>query len=576
MAKLSFTGFENHAFLPYPAINEVSESFEFLTDTVNTHDGSMDCTAVRSAARQSFKYDLSANLLRRQNVFNLGEQNLRGDWALPLWSEAQYVGALSAGTSVTCDTTISDFRAGNLVLAYFSDDYWQLKQIATVGDTGITVTTPFQAMQSAVLVPVNKGRVRGDIGHRMKGQNSTFEVLYEVLEPKRHPTKLAVLFALDVSGSMEGERLELARSSLYETVLALKGSVVNSGVRLDLSLCFWSTSTVEHTWLDADEADCDAALAIIQAQGTTGGTNPLLAFQRANAFFGTDTPNPGDRKDMMFFITDAAASTTTSREEALEMITRVEPYAGRRSVDIYAINMDTTDINEALKVDNASGGNITNVTSANPLAMIDRFYGALVPEIGYQFDGYEILTTEPTTSGDEVDKGIQKQEDRVDFGGVVSVRSPWLQSRTFISHPFIFEGLREVNWFKKWLYRRHGRARKFLLPTFQHDIAFTELNTALTIGQISANDIDAYDENRRRIVIRYVDGTWQGNRITDVEPNILGGYQITLERALRQPLDRVAQISYAGVARLLSDRVEISWTGDQAVEVTLGIVEISK
>jgi hypothetical protein len=576
MAKLQFAGFENFAFIPDPAIESISETLEFLTDVVQTHDGSLRTTVGRSAARQSYRYSMGADLLRRQSLFNLGDQNIRGNWALPVWSEAQVVTGLS-GTSVPCNTDISDFRAGNLVLAFFSADHWQVRQIASVGFTGITVTTAFDPMQTAVLVPVNKARVRGDIDYELRGLNSTFDALFDVEDPKRHITHLSVMFAFDVSGSMAGARIEAAKANLTATVLALKGAVQNSGVRVDFTLCFWNNTTANFTYINATPADFDAALAVIAARTAGGGTTPLGAFQRANQYFGTENPNTGNRRDVLFFTVDPSdANLTSSAAEAAAMIARAAPYDGARSVDIYAINIQSTNITEALKVDNASGGAITIVQDSDPDAMTDRFYSALAPTIGYQFDGYEILTQEPTTSGDSVGKGIQKIEDRVDFGGVVSVLSPWLQSRTMINHPFVLEGLEEVRSFKRFLYRRQGRARPFCLPTFQHDLHLRDLSNDRLSAQVPNSDMDAYNGDRRRFVVRYLDGTWQGNRITGVTPNLFGGYQLTFLRALRQPLERIAQVSFMGVAYQISDRIEINWRGDRAVEASLGIVEVQK
>ncbi|AKU43039.1 tail assembly protein [Rhodobacter phage RcTitan] len=574
MVKLSFAGFEDHSFIPYPPFVMGNETLEFLTDIVLTHDGSEDRTQNREIARQSVSFKVRTDLLNRQSPFNLSLQNIRGPWGVPLWHEAQIVGTVS-GTSVACDTTLSDFRVDGLAIVLQNNKLWQVVRIVSISGASIAVTPSLPLMRNAIVAPITSGIVRGEISNEASGYQSVYSLLYDVLDPKPFPTKLAPLFALDVSGSMAGSKLETAKAELYDIVLALKGASLNSNVKVDLGISLWSTVGDNHSWPEATEADFDEALAIIAAATTTGGTTPLIPFQFANLFFGTIAPNPGDRKDIMFFITDAGASTTAARAEALAMITRVAPYDPPRDVDIYAINIDVTSTTEALKVDNASGGNITIVDAENPTAMFDRFIAAIEPIIGKQHKGFEVITSMPIGSR-SISKSITKIEDAVDFDlGRFETLSPWLNSRVGSNHGFFIDGLDELASFKRFLYRRAGKQGAFFLPTFEHDIRVSSFAVDMLSAFIENDDFAEYFDGRTQIAIRFVDDTWQTVEITGATPTLFGGYELTFEKPIQKGLQFIERVCYMGKARFDTDRFEISYVGDNCAEASVNMLELN-
>jgi hypothetical protein len=575
MARLAFTGFEDFALNPLPPVGNMTEVLEFRTDIFTSHNGTETRYPSRTTARHALRYDVQAGLLRRQVPFNLADQNLRGNWAVPQWTDAVAVPSLS-GTSLTCNTRHSDFRDGELVIAMQTLDNWQVRQVDTVSETGFTVTEAFDAMQGAYVMPVQRARIRGEVDYKLASFESVFSTNYSLQDPRRFPTKLGVMFAMDISNSMLGDRFDAMIANVRETVLMLKGCVVNSGVNLDLRLCFWNTVALNYTYLQADADDMDAALAAIDAQAVSGGTTPIDAFNSAVTFFTSTSPNPGDREDFLFFATDADASLTSSAAAAYDLINEVAPYAGAKRVRIYAINIDVADTVQALKVDNASGGVITNVTADTPYAMLDRFNGALLPVVGYQYGGYEILTPDPISEG-SAGKSVFMQEDILDFDIAPYVtRTPWDATRVTHSHSFLFEAGEESYNMRRFLYRRQGAARPFALPSYQNDLNLLELQAGRTQAIVDKKDFDAFNTDRRTIGIRFTDGSWQGNTITDVSETIYDQYLLTFDRELFRDLDEVNQVCYMGVARLSSDRIEMKWIGNKAVSMSLRMVELSK
>lgn len=580
MAKLDFVGFEDHAFFPLPPSGQVTETLEFLTDVVLTHDGSEDRTPNRSVARKSFAFDIPTNLNTVQGPFNLAYQNLRGKWAVPLWSEGQFVGTV-AGTEISVDPSISDFREDGLVLIYQNSRVWEVAQIATVGGDKITLTSSVGTIKQAFVVPICSALINGDAEFGRAGFSSAARLNFDALNPNGYPTKLGLLFALDVSGSMDfaadgGEqtRIQVARAELIATLEILKSAILNSNVQVDLSLCFWTTVAVTYEYISATTVDIDDAIARVNAIPANGGTVPLVPFQYANTFFGTTSPNTGDRTDIMFYITDADESTTAAATEAYNMIHRLSPFAGAKSVNIYAINITGSNINEALKVDNASDGNIAIVNAANPDAMFVRFMSAIEPVIGQQFEGYELLTLEPLSAGGEMTRQISKIEDRIDYDvGGFSVRSPWNYSRIGGTHSFATDDLSGMLWFKRFLYRRFGKSGAFYLPTFDRDLRFTSFSAERDYGYIEDDDFRAFSGDRQTIAIRFLDGSFQAVRITSATTSALGGYRLNFESPIEKPLSEVEYACYIGLARFDTDRFEIQWIGNQSAEIAINMME---
>lgn len=577
--RMNLPGFAGFGLIHLPPVAPMNETVEFLTDVVETHDGSEDRTIIRSVARSSFSHSIPTKVHNWQSAFNLGDQNLRGDWGVPLWADAQFVGTVPAGTVIPCDTQYSKFRPDDAVLIVDAKREFAVSRVLSVSGSSISVFPSVPAMRNAFIVPVTPGIVTGDITRRMAGHGSEYGVNYELTDPSDYPTHIAPLFALDVSGSMDNvvagtaiTRLALAKQNIVSALTSLRGAVENSNVIVDLAICFWSSVVNTFVRLAATVQDIDDAIAAVNAQNVTGGTTPLLAFEYANDFFGTISPNPGSRKDIMFFITDAGASNTAAAAEAYNMIHRLAPYDGANSVDIYAINIEVASIVEALKVDNASNGNIVVVGPANIDGMEIRFLEALEAHIGRQFNGYEVLFADPV-SETAISGFAHKIEDRTDFEtGVFSVRSPWTYTRNGFNYSFFIDGKEGALAFRQMLYRRFGKRGAFMVPSFQDNFNIASIDSGGTVAFVSQDDYDSYREGRTNIAIQFADGTWQFCEITDVSTSLDGGRRLEISPAIAKPLNQIAQSCYLILSRFDTDRIEISWIGDRCGEATINIM----
>lgn len=99
------------------------------------------------------------------------------------------------------------------------------------------------------------------------------------------------VFIVDISGSMQGPKLDRMKAELVKSVRALDPDA-------EFSVVFFSgsASVIDPAWLQASK-DKDRAIALIGQQGCEGGTDPTTAFEFA---FRSLSPLP----DCIFFMTD--------------------------------------------------------------------------------------------------------------------------------------------------------------------------------------------------------------------------------------------------------------------------------
>lgn len=181
MGKVTTTLFGELAILPYQAEAPITETLEFLTDVLLSYNGSEQRLQMRTMPRQTFAYKIPLQAWRTASAFNVGYQAIRKKWAVPIWTQAQYVGEVTAAaTSITCDTTLYDLRASSLAFLYTSADNWQIVEISTTTGSLINVSNTLLYMAGAWLLPVRLGWVAGSIGNATSGYSGTASITFEI------------------------------------------------------------------------------------------------------------------------------------------------------------------------------------------------------------------------------------------------------------------------------------------------------------------------------------------------------------------------------------------------------------
>jgi hypothetical protein len=127
-------------------------------------------------------YGIPRNHTLRARGFNVDYGALRRRWGVPLWSQAQSVGAISAAaTSIALDVDPYEYRDASLALVYQSVDVFAVVEITTVGadilNLSAAVGTTFTA---AKVMPMRVGFVRGNISHQRTGFEDFGKVLFDI------------------------------------------------------------------------------------------------------------------------------------------------------------------------------------------------------------------------------------------------------------------------------------------------------------------------------------------------------------------------------------------------------------
>lgn len=181
MAKINTVLFGELAIIPHPAETPIRESLEFFTDMLESNNGTEERLQLRSKARHKFSYDIPLQAWRTAEAFNTETGAIRKQWAVPIWTEAQYVGTIAeAAITIACDTTIYDLRAESLALLYTGCDNWQIVEIATLDAVSIVPYNELVAMRGAWLIPIRLGAIVGNVSKPTNGHSGKTSLTFEI------------------------------------------------------------------------------------------------------------------------------------------------------------------------------------------------------------------------------------------------------------------------------------------------------------------------------------------------------------------------------------------------------------
>jgi len=185
MPKVITTLFGELALLLNPAQVPATEALSFLTDILESDDGSEQYIQLRSKARQEFRYELVVNPKNDADAFNTLWGAIRSKWAIPVWCEAQFVGNIDEGqTSIFCDVDNYDLRESSLALLLNPCGNYQIIEIDTLGVGSIGLSTETNEITNASLVPVRVGMIKGNVAKPTNGFSGKVSLVYSVEDTK--------------------------------------------------------------------------------------------------------------------------------------------------------------------------------------------------------------------------------------------------------------------------------------------------------------------------------------------------------------------------------------------------------
>lgn len=183
MALISTTLFGNVTLLSIPSEAPVSERYSWKTNILPANDGSEEPHQVRNLPRRRYDYTLPANANEYQRAFNTLYGSRDALWAVPLWTEAQSIGAVAASqTNIAATTENYDFRDDSLALLWASPRDFQLVEIQTVnsGPDSLDIYGTTNEFASAWIIPVRLGHLVGEVGRGTNSHNGVYRVAFDL------------------------------------------------------------------------------------------------------------------------------------------------------------------------------------------------------------------------------------------------------------------------------------------------------------------------------------------------------------------------------------------------------------
>ncbi len=183
MPKITTVSAGDLALVPIQPIAGVIETLAWYTDLHQSQNGTELSLQLRPFPRQGFQFKFPEQAWQKQSAFNTQYAAIAKPWAIPVWTESQNVGAISASsTSITCDTDNYDFRTGGLCFLYQDDSHWQLLDLGTVSSGNIDLYSgeTTQAYTNAWIMPCRVGRVVGSVTRAATGINNVSSVTFAI------------------------------------------------------------------------------------------------------------------------------------------------------------------------------------------------------------------------------------------------------------------------------------------------------------------------------------------------------------------------------------------------------------
>jgi hypothetical protein len=178
---ISVVAEEAPTLMPFQPRAPMSETLSWLTDIQTSKDGTEDRAQMRISARQSLRmnYPLGNENMRRG--FNMIYGRRHGQWTVPLWHQAQHIGAVSAGEfTISAEPDYSEFREGDYALLWQSPTQLQLLSVAGTSGSSITFYNLTEEFTDAWLMPARVGFIPENPRKVLTGHRSELEVRFQI------------------------------------------------------------------------------------------------------------------------------------------------------------------------------------------------------------------------------------------------------------------------------------------------------------------------------------------------------------------------------------------------------------
>ena len=226
---------------------------------------------------------------------------------------------------------------------------------------------------------------------------------------------------------------------------------------------------------------------------------------------------------------------------------------------IYPLRKCIIDGNPSISVSESMVKSLLN------LRVIDNFKYEIA-EAPTQYKGDDLYFTPLLLDGEVVDIELMQQQNIVDGQiGQFWQFTNWLNPKIGKNLRVLMHSKQEYMDYKKWFYRRRGMLNAFWLPSYEQNFNVVSSDS----NSITVKD-ENYLANRVNIAIKSND-VWTAHAITNAATS--GANKVlTLSPS---PPTTIQRVSYLGLYRLGSDSVQFIFRGNDIIEATVPILELS-
>lgn len=183
---MNFSKFKTDEILAIPVEAPIKETFEFVTDVIETFNGLEERHQMRKVPKQSFNYSVIVNADAYSKSFNQLQEYIRRDWAIPIWTEILEQRKLVEGQlEIEIPDYYLDYEIGNSLFIYrFCSSNWLAFDIVGKYGNKIKLNKPMpKDISSCYIMPLKRAWVRGNGRKSTNGNRAKLTlnfVMYDV------------------------------------------------------------------------------------------------------------------------------------------------------------------------------------------------------------------------------------------------------------------------------------------------------------------------------------------------------------------------------------------------------------
>lgn len=170
------------AILPLWPRRPMAENIAWLTHVMISENAEEEREQMRLSPRHEYQIDAFVPRSEHQRTVNTLYGNRSRQWFVPVWSQAQNIGAIAAGsTSLAAETRYSEFRDSSLLLIWQSPSHYQVAGIDRVsGDASIALSTLTEEFTDAWVMPCRLGYLDSDPSRAFNGRANSVEATFVI------------------------------------------------------------------------------------------------------------------------------------------------------------------------------------------------------------------------------------------------------------------------------------------------------------------------------------------------------------------------------------------------------------